>query len=87
MSNDGFVLDTKASIDAWQAMRVAAALALEINTGMKMSGRGSTMLLAASYCGSEKRTKKGVLKDYDKWLSENLPNYRPLPSIAEALSK
>jgi hypothetical protein len=26
------------------------------------------MQLAASYCGSPKRTKKGVYKDYDAWM-------------------
>lgn len=53
---------------AFQYLRVRAALALEIKTGMVMSRGGSIMKLAASYCGSTKRTKRAVYADYNEWL-------------------
>ena len=79
-------------IEVFQLLRVAHALAMEINTGMKMSSAGSVMQLAASYCGSAKRTKKAVLRDYAAWLSEVLPHtpdgpWQPSPSIAKAIAK
>lgn len=77
---------TGAGIDAFQVMRVAHALAIEINTGLKMSN-GSVMLLAKEYCGSSKRTKRGVLIDYIAWLKEVLPDYEPSASINQAMAK
>jgi hypothetical protein len=86
--SEGFILATPAATAAFQYLRVAHALALEINTEMAMS-RGSIMNLAKRYCGSPKRTKRGVLKDYVEWLPTVIPNYVPAPGegVAKALVK
>lgn len=85
---DGGTLITGAHIHLFHHMRIASALGLEVTTGMKISSRaGSLMKLAAQVCGSSKRTKKGVLADYVKWMSETYPGYRPAPSVVKALGK
>jgi hypothetical protein len=88
---DGGLLITGESIPVFQLLRVAHALSLEINTGMKFPG-GSAMMLAASYCGSVKRTKKGVLRDYVAFLKESMPHtaegpWQPSNSITKAMEK
>lgn len=77
---------TGAHIGLYRHLALASALGLEITTGMKMS-RGSSMLAAKAVCGSLKRTKKGVLKDYVAWLSATYPQYRPAPSVLKALGE
>ena len=74
------------NVSLFQALRVAAALALEINSGLSHS-RGSVMNLAKQYSGSPKRTKKGVLLDYTEWLRSQIDGYEPNPSVARALAK
>lgn len=86
----GGITITGDHVMVFQYIRVAHGLALEINTGMSMSGRGSVMKLAASYCGSAKRTKKGVLREYVAWLEANLPHtadgpWKPSGSIVRAI--
>lgn len=66
-------------VAAFQLLRVRAGLALEIKTGMKMSRHGSVMNLAASYCGSTKRTKAAVYKEYDAYLVSLGFESKPLP--------
>lgn len=75
--SDGFALTTPAELTAFQVLRVRSMLGLEIKTGMSHS-QGSLMNLAKSYCGSPKRTKKGVYADYNAWLVENGFESRPL---------
>lgn len=82
---EGGTVITGEHIHLFNHLRIASALGLEINTGMKMS-RGSTMQVAAGVCGSKRRTKKGVLKDYVAWMSATYPNYTPAPSVVKALS-
>lgn len=77
---------TGAAIDVFQLIRVAHGLSIEINTGMKMS-RGSVMNLAKEYCGSSKRTKHGVLKDYVEWLNEVIPGWDVPMTIINAMKK
>jgi hypothetical protein len=77
---------TGVAIDAFQITRVAHALSIECNTGLKMS-RGSVMNLAKEYCGSPKRTKRGVLKDYVEWLKLVIPGWEPAPTIVKAMAK
>lgn len=72
------------NVGVFQLLRVASALAIEIDTGMRHSG-GSVMLLAKQYCGSPKQTKRGVLRDYTKWLETQLPGYEPNPAVLRAL--
>jgi hypothetical protein len=73
-------------LDVYQVLRVAHALSIECNTGLRMS-RGSVMNLAKEYCGSPKRTKRGVLKDYVEWLKVVLPDYEPSATIVKAMAK
>lgn len=82
----GNVVVTGEHIHMVRRMQIASALGLEITTGMKFS-RGSMMQMAARECGSAKRTKKGVLTDYVKWMHAQYPQYRPAPSVAKALGK
>ncbi len=83
----GFTL-TGVDTKVFQYVRVAHALALEINIpGMKVARGGSLMLLAASYCGSSKRTKKGVLRDYIAWMKKQVPGWEPSESVAKAAAK
>jgi hypothetical protein len=86
-SNDGSLTITGPDIMLFHHMRIASALGLEVNTGMKMSSTGSTMKLAAGICGSTKRTKRAVLADYVAWMAATYPDYRPAPSIVKALGK
>lgn len=83
--SDGGMSITGEHIPLFRCMAVASALALEVNTGMKMSSKGSTMSVAKSLCGSAKRTKRAVLKDYVKWMRATYPDYRPAPSVVKAI--
>lgn len=78
---------------------VARKLALEINTGLK-SGHGivvgdkylTPMLAAREICGTDKRTKKGVLRDYVAWWSTAFreitgKEWEAGQSIEQAMSK
>lgn len=86
-SGEGYTLTGAEQTRAFQYIRVAHALALEVNTGLKVGRGGSVMVLAAEYCGSTKRTKKGVLRDYLAWMPTVVPNYEPTASIARAVAK
>jgi hypothetical protein len=68
-------------------LALAHALALEINTGIKVSRSYSPMLLAKAQCDSAKRTKKGVLRDYVKWVQTWYPEYQPSDSLKKAMTK
>lgn len=85
--SDSGTLITGEHVHLFNHMRLASALGLEVNTGMKVSSRGSAMQSAARVCGSTKRTKKGVLKDYVAWMQATYPDYNPAPSIVKALAK
>jgi len=74
------------NVPMFKASQVAAALGLEINSGLKFGG-GSVMNLAKKYCGSPKRTKRGVLVDYVAWIKEQVPGYEPTPSVTKAMGK
>lgn len=84
-SGEGYTLTGAEQTRAFQYIRVAHALALEINTGLKVARGGSVMVLAAGYCGSTKRTKKGVLRDYLAWMPTVVANYEPTPLMVKAL--
>lgn len=75
-------------------LRVASGLALEINSGLQISARGSVMKLAAEMCGSTARTKVAVLRDYTAWLEKDFkenypgkPAYVPNPSVRKAMGE
>lgn len=85
-SNGDVMITGAENIKFFRYLQVASALALEINTGMKFSNRGSVMLIARDACGSSKRTKRGVLKDYVGWLRTVRPGYEPSASVAKAIA-
>jgi hypothetical protein len=66
--SEAIAITGEANIAAFQLLRVRRGLKLEIETTMKLSRAGSIMQLAAHYCGSTKRTKRGVYADYDAWM-------------------
>ncbi len=86
--HDGGLTLTGEHLNLFALISLAHGLALEINTGMKMSRGGSPMLAAKAQCGSHKNTKKGVLRDYVAWLSASTsPAWEPSPSIVKAMAK
>lgn len=85
MCND-VVIERDEKVHWLTVIGVASGLALEIKTGLRHS-RGSVMLVAKRHCGSARRTKKGVLRDYVEWIKENVPDYEPPQTIRDALTK
>jgi hypothetical protein len=73
-------------IQLFHLMRVQAGLALEINTGMKLSGGRSTMKLAKGLCLSTKNTKKGVLLDLVAFTHTRFPEQKPTQTVVRALA-
>lgn len=74
-------------------LRIASALALEINSGLKI-GSGSVMKVARDKCGSLHSRKSVVLQDYVAWLAvwfqENhpdMPKYIPNERVQKAMKK
>jgi hypothetical protein len=84
---DGGIMVTDESVSLYRALALGHGLALEINTGMKLSSKGSVMLAAAAFCGSTKRTKRGVLKDYVAYMKKAIPTFEPSERIVKALAK
>lgn len=72
-------------VEYFQLVRVAYALALDVK-GIPQS-RGSVMNLAKKYCGSPKRTKRGVLIDYVTFLTKRYPEWKPQGTIRSAMEK
>lgn len=84
--NGGFTIATESGIAMFRHLQLIHALALEINTGMRMSSRGSVMMTAREVCGSSKRTKKGVLGDYVKFVISTVdPDFQPAGTVKRAL--
>lgn len=82
----GFVV-TGRHIELYRLKTIQSALALEINTGMKMSRGGSVMKAAAATAGSSKRTKRGVLADLVAYTEKEFPGAAILPSAKKALER
>lgn len=78
---------TGEGIAKFRITQVMHGLALEINTGMRLSNRGSVMNVARDMCGSAKRTKKGVLADYIAWVEREHPDITVSDTIRQALRK
>lgn len=76
--NETIILTGPDQTKAFQLLRVRSALKIECVTTMRMS-RGSIMNLAAEYCGSKKRTKRGVYADYNAYLVGLGFEDKPLP--------
>ncbi len=85
-SDDSGTMITGEHIHLFRHLQIASALALSINTGMGFS-RGSVMNVAARECGSVKRTKKGVLRDYVAWMKATYEMYEPSASVRKAMEK
>lgn len=96
-SDDGGLMITGEHVEMWHAARVATGLALEINTTMRLSNRGSVMLAAnritsqydMAWCGGpatlgRKRTKAGALADLALVLAV-MWGYQPVSSVRKAL--
>lgn len=84
---EGFIIDTPQGIEMFRVLQVLHGLAMEINTGMSVSSRGSIMLLAREMCGTSKRTKKGVLRDYVKWVQSWHPTFEASDRVKKAMAK
>ena len=84
------VIDTPEGINMLRLISMAHALALEVNTGMKMS-RGVSVLAIAQRDGiTNKRTKKGALKDVVEYIqlvheAEGRPPWEPSETIVRAM--
>lgn len=74
-------------IELFRLMALASALALEINTGMKMGHGRSPMTIAKEITGSPKRTKRGVLVDLVAYTTQAFPGYEPVATVTKALDK
>jgi len=81
------VVLTGAGVHMFRYLQLIHGLALEINSGMKLSSRGSVMNAAKEVCGSPKRTKRGVLADMVKFMRTQDPSYTPSDRVAKALAK
>jgi hypothetical protein len=84
-------LETAAPEVQWRMLTdIARSLALEVNTpDMRAFRKGimTPMDQAKDVCGTAKRTKRGVLKDYVKWYQAQYPGCELMPSVKLALSK
>lgn len=80
------MLDTPEQIEMFQLLRLAAAIALEINTGMRASAKGSAIKTLAAMGISSKKTKRGVLGDLVEYIKTKDANYAPNPRVAQALA-
>lgn len=78
-------IDTPEGIQMVRLLAILHGLALEVNTGMKMS-RGVSVLAVAQRDGlTVKRTKRGALKDVLAYVQKVNPDYQPGETITRAL--
>lgn len=61
VTESGSMMITGEHVEVYRLLAIQSMLALEINTGMKMSRGGSPMAVANSITGSTKRNKKAAL--------------------------
>jgi hypothetical protein len=67
---EGFIIDTPEGIEAYRKLALRSMLKLEIETGLRHS-RGSVMnRIISENLAISKRTKKGVLAQYEKILKD-----------------
>lgn len=79
------VITGETNMARFRALQVIHGLALEINSGMKLSSRGSVMKVGKQLSGSKRNTKKGVLADMVVFLQSIDPGYEPRESVTKAL--
>lgn len=80
------LIEGESNMRMFHNLQVLHGLALEINSGLKLSSRGSVMKVAKAKCGSSKQTKRGVLIDYVAWMRASF-DYEPSGSVLKAMSK
>lgn len=78
------VLDTPEQINMFAILQATHRLALEINTGLKFRQSTLSALQHAGY--TNKRTKKGALRDMVNVIKEMRPDYEPSGTIVRALA-
>lgn len=96
--NDVVVLDSDKALRLFMHSSLAASLALEINTGLKSKRvffrtvSYTPMDACKEVCGSVKRTKREVLREYVAWLESIAPErfgmeWSPNPSVRKAMGE
>jgi hypothetical protein len=87
MSNDTIVVEGPEGMAYARKVTIVHGLALEINTGMKMS-RGISCLKVAQMDGhTVKRTKRGALLDMIEVMKKDYPDWVPSEPVTRALAK
>jgi len=90
------VIDGETRMRLLMHSALAASLALEINTGLKgqpvffRTRRFTPMNACKEVCGSVKRNKRAVLREYVAWLESIAPErfgikWSPNPSVRKAM--
>lgn len=86
MSNDTIIIDTPEGIEMWVFTSRMFQLALEISTGMKAT-RGSVLADCQRRGYTDKRTKKGALRDLVATAQQvRGPEWQVPATVAQALS-
>lgn len=83
--HDGGFTVTGPDVHTFHLLRLAHAVALEVNTGMKMSA-GSALQAVNRVTGKTARTKRAALADLVAHIKDQRPDYEPSPSIVKALA-
>lgn len=79
------IIDTPEGIAIMRHISLVHALALQVNTGMKLSRGISAIKIAQQDGHTTKRTAKGALRDTVQRLREVYPEYEPSEGVARAL--
>ena len=87
LNDNGTVVMTDEHTKLFHYMQLIHGLALEINTGMRLSNRGSVMNAAKRVSGSGKGTKKGVLFDMVVFTMGEFPIYHPPVKVLDAIGR
>lgn len=84
MSDETIVVKSDETMLVAQALQIIHGLALEINTGLK-NGKVSFLQHAQKLGWTDKRTKKGALRDVVKLASESF-GYEPTTRVTKAMT-
>lgn len=85
MSNEMIIVDTPKGIDMVRLITLAHGLTLEINTGMK-AGPYALTVVARGLGVTNKKTKKGVLRDVVAAIRKAHPDYMPSKNMTQAMA-
>ena len=78
---------TGKSIDLYRFLAAIRGLALEVNTGMKVSSRANLIRVAEGYTGETYRTRKQALRGLVEAAGRAIPDYTVPVSVERALAK